>query len=56
MIREVLDLAKRRAIPVRLNVLKANRAAKLYERLGFVRTGDDQHRYFMEATAGDGTA
>ncbi len=56
VIREVLDLAKRRAIPVRLNVLKANRAAKLYERLGFVRTGDDQHRYFMEATAGDGTA
>ncbi len=54
VIREILDLAKRRAIPVRLNVLKANPAAKLYERLGFVRTGDDQHRYIMEAAAGDG--
>ena len=55
VIRDVLDIAKRRAIPVRLNVLKVNPAAKLYERLGFVRTGVDQHRYFMEASPVNGT-
>ena len=54
VIRDVLDIAKRRAIPVRLNVLKVNPAAELYERLGFVRTGEDQHRYFMEAPPVDG--
>ena len=55
VIRDVLDIAKRRAIPVRLNVLKVNPAAELYERLGFVRTAVDQHRYFMEAPPVNGT-
>ena len=49
VIRDVLDIAKRRASPVRLKVLKVNPAAELYERLGCVRTAEDQHRYFMEA-------
>jgi GNAT superfamily N-acetyltransferase len=34
--------ARQNGWPVRLQVLKMNRAARLYERLAFVRTGGDQ--------------
>ena len=39
VIREVMDEAARRGLPVRLQVLKVNRARRLYERLGFREVG-----------------
>ena len=35
-------------LPIRLRVLKANRARMLYQRLGFRETGDDATHIFME--------
>jgi ribosomal protein S18 acetylase RimI-like enzyme len=35
--------------PVRLSVLKSNPAKKLYDRLGFVVTGEDEYEYHMQA-------
>ena len=33
--------------PLRLQVAKGNRAARLYERLGFLKTGEDEIYYHM---------
>jgi ribosomal protein S18 acetylase RimI-like enzyme len=41
LIEELLDEAEGAAKPVRLHVLKSNRAFRLYERLGFSRVADD---------------
>lgn len=45
----VLAEGERRALPVRLQVLKANRARRLYERLGFVVCGESETHFQMIA-------
>ena len=50
VIHQVLDEAKRSGKPVALQVLKVNPARRLYERLGFSVTGENETRYFMKAT------
>ena len=45
---ELLDEAKKTGVPVRLQVLKNNPAQRLYERLGFVKTGEDELYLQME--------
>ena|SRR5436309_916958 len=47
-LRELLDESKRAGVPVRLQVLKNNPAQRLYERLGFVKTGEDELYLPME--------
>src|SRR5690606_9691973 len=47
VLEEVLDGAAVAGARVRLSVLKANPARKLYERLGFEVVGEDAHEYFM---------
>ena len=47
-IRELLREAGERGLPVRLHVNAANRAARLYERLGFRRVGGDEVRHLLE--------
>jgi len=44
----LLDEARSAGQPVRLHVLKNNRAQRLYERLGFVSIGDDGLHLSME--------
>jgi GNAT superfamily N-acetyltransferase len=45
----ILDQAKRRAIPVRLQVLRSNTPARrLYERLGFIVTAETTTHFQME--------
>ncbi|MGH9841960.1 MAG: GNAT family N-acetyltransferase [Blastocatellia bacterium] len=48
LILELLDEALRTGRPVRLSVERANRARRLYERLGFACTGDDGMYFTME--------
>jgi ribosomal protein S18 acetylase RimI-like enzyme len=48
LLRDLLQEGSRQGLPVRLQVLKNNPAARLYERLGFVRTGEDQLYWQME--------
>jgi ribosomal protein S18 acetylase RimI-like enzyme len=48
LIDELLDESRRTNKPVNLHVTKTNRAARLYERKGFVITGDDGVYYRME--------
>ena len=48
LIKELLDDGDRDGLPVRLMVLKGNRAALLYDRLGFIRTGDNGVHIQME--------
>jgi ribosomal protein S18 acetylase RimI-like enzyme len=50
VIQQVLDEAKRSGKPVVLRVLKVNPARRLYERLGFSATGENETHYFMKAT------
>jgi [ribosomal protein S5]-alanine N-acetyltransferase len=55
LIAGILDQARARDVPVRLQVLRANGPARrLYERLGFVVTGETETHFQMEApcTAG----
>jgi ribosomal protein S18 acetylase RimI-like enzyme len=48
LLRDLLDESGRQGLPVRLQVLKNNPAARLYERLGFDKTGEDQMYWHME--------
>ena len=54
LMRDVLDGAERRGLPVRLNVLDNNPAQGLYERLGFRVTSIEPPRVKMEWQPGDG--
>ncbi len=54
VLEELLAAAGAAHVEVRLGVLKANPARRLYERLGFVLTGEDADEYFMRWTAHDG--
>lgn len=48
LVQWLVEEAQRRLLPVRLHVLKVDPARVLYERLGFVVTGGDEHRWYME--------
>lgn len=48
LIRQLQEEAAAAGLPLRLAVLKGSPARRLYERLGFVQTGEDQTRCAME--------
>ncbi|HEY2496106.1 MAG TPA: GNAT family N-acetyltransferase [Candidatus Angelobacter sp.] len=48
LVRELIQQCTLTRIPLRLQVLKTNPALRLYERLGFIRTGEDQMYIQME--------
>jgi ribosomal protein S18 acetylase RimI-like enzyme len=48
LIRDLAQQCSRDRVPLGLQVLKANPALRLYERLGFTRTGEDQMYIQME--------
>jgi ribosomal protein S18 acetylase RimI-like enzyme len=48
LLRELIQECSRGCVPLRLQVLKTNPALRLYERLGFTRTGEDQMYIQME--------
>jgi ribosomal protein S18 acetylase RimI-like enzyme len=48
LVKMVLEEGQRRNLPVRLQVLKANRARRLYERLGFEPCGESETHVHME--------
>lgn len=47
IIKDLLDESARAGLTARLHVLKSNRAAQLYERLGFSTVDDDGINYIM---------
>jgi ribosomal protein S18 acetylase RimI-like enzyme len=47
IIEDLLEETARAGLPARLHVLKSNRAAELYERLGFSTVDDDGVNYIM---------
>lgn len=47
IIRHIIAAAEARGLPVRLRVLKINPARRLYERLGFVITGETETHSLM---------
>lgn len=51
LVRELLEESGTKGVPVRLQVLKTNPAARLYARLGFTKTGEDDLYYQMEKRA-----
>jgi ribosomal protein S18 acetylase RimI-like enzyme len=48
LIRDLVQQCSSDYVPLHLQVLKANPALRLYERLGFTRTGEDQMYIQME--------
>lgn len=50
LIRAEIDAARRRGRPLRLRVLRANRARELYRRLGFVEREAEGEKVWMETT------
>ncbi len=48
LLRELIRECSRDRVPLRLQVLKTNPALRLYERLGFTRSGEDQMYMQME--------
>jgi len=48
LIRELIRQCGEGKVPLRLQVLRNNPARRLYERLGFVQTGEDQMYIQME--------
>jgi GNAT superfamily N-acetyltransferase len=51
LLRDLIDQSARAGVPVRLQVFKSNPARRLYQRLGFVETGEDEMYFQMEAKA-----
>jgi GNAT superfamily N-acetyltransferase len=52
LIGELIQQCRRQGIPVKLQVLKTNPALRLYERLGFLQTGEDQMYIQMKCEPG----
>jgi ribosomal protein S18 acetylase RimI-like enzyme len=52
LIRDLVQQSAQRGAPVRLQVLRTNPAARLYQRLGFVKTGEDEMYLQMEKPLG----
>jgi ribosomal protein S18 acetylase RimI-like enzyme len=52
LIRQLIRQCDEQKLPLRLQVLKGNPALRLYERLGFARTGEDQMYIQMERPPG----
>jgi len=52
LLEEVLAGADAAHVEVKLSVLKANPARRLYEKLGFALVGEDAHEYFMRRAPG----
>ena len=48
LIRKLLDEAEQRGVPLKLRVLHGNPARHLYERLGFVATGETETHIMMK--------
>jgi len=48
LLRELIQQCSRDGVPLRLQVLKVNPALRLYERLGFRQTSEDQMYLQME--------
>ena len=53
IIKECLKESELERLPIKLSVLKNNKAQFLYERLGFERCGEDSTSYFMIKENGD---
>jgi len=51
LLREALDEADKKGVPVKLNVMPQNKALNLYKRLGFVECGSNDTHTFMERAA-----
>ena len=51
LIRQVIEDAQGRQLPVRLQFLKVNPVRRLYERMGFSIVGENEHYYQMERKA-----
>jgi len=49
LIRDLMAEARSAGVALKLKVLKTNPARRLYERLGFVIVGDDEHGHEMQA-------
>lgn len=49
VVQTLLIKARKLGLPLRLRVLRENRAYKLYQRLGFYPIGDTEHHHVMEA-------
>lgn len=45
---EAMEIAKSKNIPARLQVLKENKAAELYRRMGFKQIGETETHFEME--------
>lgn len=56
LMRELLEQCRRNGLPLRLQVLRTNPAQRLYERLGFQRTGEDPLYVQMEWRPGQASA
>ncbi len=52
-IRRVMGEAARAGLPVRLGVVKINPAVRLYERLGFRTTHEDERKLYMRREPGE---
>ncbi|MFI5104702.1 MAG: GNAT family N-acetyltransferase [Terriglobales bacterium] len=50
LLRELIVRGDRERVPVRLQVHRGNPARRLYERLGFLQTGEDAMYFQMERT------
>ncbi len=48
LLQQVLEEASEKGLPVRLEVLKINPVRSLYQRHGFVITGQSEHHFLME--------
>jgi GNAT superfamily N-acetyltransferase len=48
LLQEQMEEARKRGVPLRLQVLRMNRARGLYSRLGFRETGENEQFVFME--------
>ena len=52
LLRDLIEKSTRAGVPLRLQVLKTNPALRLYQRLGFISTGEDQMYIQMERRPG----